>query len=510
MRELAVMADLPKDDRENLDKLRGYLINCGGFVTLRGNELDEDNNTVEWIDVSAQEHLEKFAKDELCLDLRDMQHGIIALRCLEYVREAYKRENADHENNDHEEAAPDPETPTVDHPNDEEYQVIDEPHPEHLWPILQYPSQNWIEHAKLAPHDIIDEFHFEDEFWQKESSTREAWFKSSGMALIPEQTKVSPLHIATMGKYHALVEYLLNHGSEDDLIHEDSVGLQPLYYAALVGEIEIVHTLLGAGADINWVSATGEVTALWGAACRGQTEVLECLIERDADINATQDVYGTPLYVAAEYEFHDNIRLLLQRGAKVNLIGGWHRLPLNVAAFNGDLETVRALLNHGAMIDPDDEDYWYGSALGAASRRGHAEVTRLLMQKGWKHDKHMKTYGSFLTAAATYGHTGVLEALLEEENRITVMEQALQAASRTGKAPIVRAILDRAPTLRHQKAFMLAASYGRNEVLNLLTGRGILQNQLDKALYDAADHEHEETVKLLLGLGANPNAEGEE
>ena len=72
----------------------------------------------------------------------------------------------------------------------------------------------------------------------------------------------------------------------------------------------------------------------------------------------------------------------------------------------------------------------------------------------------------------------------------------------------MKAILDKTPTLRHQKAFMLAADYGRDEVLKILQPRGMPQDKLNEALYVSADHEHESTVELLLEFGADPNAEG--
>lgn len=73
----------------------------------------------------------------------------------------------------------------------------------------------------------------------------------------------------------------------------------------------------------------------------------------------------------------------------------------------------------------------------------------------------------------------------------------------------MKVILDHSPTPRHQKAFMRAADYGRDEVLKLLFPRGIEPQMLDEALYLSTDHEHESTVKLLLEFGASPNAEGQ-
>ena len=204
----------------------------------------------------------------------------------------------------------------------------------------------------------------------------------------------------------------------------------------------------------------------------------------------------------------------MDRKAKVNIIGGTGRRALNIAAFTGNLEAVRILIENGAEIDPNEE-YWYGSALGAAARRGHADVVKFVLSKNWNASRPMMTYGSFLTAAATYNHLSVFETLLEIEGRELIIEQALQAAAQRGYALIVKAILDKTNlnktcTLRTQKAFSIAAFYGRTEVLKLLPREGLEQEQLDKALYQATDNEHEETVKLLLDFNADPNAEGPE
>jgi ankyrin repeat protein len=329
------------------------------------------------------------------------------------------------------------------------------------------------------------------------------------MHRVPNHTNVTALHIATISGFGVFVEHLLKYGWGEDIHKEDSLGLQPLAYACMNGDLDIVETLLGAGADPNASLPDGRVAALYGAAVTGQTDSAECLLDRDAEINATSDEYGTPLYGATDEGYMDMIRLLVRRGAKVNLSGGWHKRALNVAAFNGNLEAVWIMLDNGADIDPDEE-YWYSSALGAAARRGHADVVKVLLNKGWSPTKQMETYGNFITAAATYGHLDVVEALVQKEARITVLEQALMAASQNGKEKVVKAILDRTPTLRHQKAFRLAADYGRDGVLKLLFPRGIQQKELDDALYNASDHEHEETVRLLLEFGADPNAEGDE
>lgn len=254
MRELAIMADLPHEDRDDLEKLKEHVRRCGAFLTLRGNELDENNMTVEWIDISAQEHLEKFAKDELALDLKDMQHGIIALRCLEYIysvteqyeaaqatKEKAEEDAAGADNEDHaedeeqhetarpedrqgdeEEKPPSPlpaEEKPVEDPGDDDQpetevvQVSDASSntDEHEFDdddALQYPVQYWIEHAKLAPVDVIEEFRTGHAFWRDESPPRQNWWSvNDAMHLFPNQTNVSALHVATIAEFPAFVDH---------------------------------------------------------------------------------------------------------------------------------------------------------------------------------------------------------------------------------------------------------------------------------------------------------------
>ncbi|KAF2469238.1 uncharacterized protein BDR25DRAFT_394316 [Lindgomyces ingoldianus] len=183
MRELAIMADLPAEDRDDLERLKGYIRQCGAFVTLRGSELNE-NNAVQCVGFAAKEHLEKFAKNDLALDLADMQkRNHCASRAKEEERE---EEEVRSEAGDQEvlpvdtdappqneplsplpppSEAPSGTTQDRDEPRDESSSLPpdrDQPPDENpvLSPkdALQYPIHYWIEHAKRAPEDVIEEF----------------------------------------------------------------------------------------------------------------------------------------------------------------------------------------------------------------------------------------------------------------------------------------------------------------------------------------------------------------
>jgi ankyrin repeat protein len=554
LRDLAVMAGLPKEDREDLETLKTYIVRCGAFLTLKGAEWDLESCTVEWINISAQDYLKRQAKDVLALELQGMQNGIIALRCLEYVYEILDADVASRENcqadddadeddgdmhidndeddnkshtssnhnqseneNENEDENPDAgdENSNTGEGDGEDEAEDNNGSATISWDeSTDYPFRYWVEHAKLAPRDVLDEIDLENQFWRDDSKARQKWWQfNQSMDLDEDEAVVSALQMAVILQFPALVEYLLEHDKDADTHKDDSRGFQPLYYACQGGNEDIVNALLGANAEINYTSNSDQPTALHAAASHGHQGIVQILLDRDADLDATSPDHGTALYAAIANHDHKITELLLERGAKVNVKGGAAQRPLNIGALVGNLEGVRELIDHEADIDPDEE-YWYGSALGGASRNGHADMVEYLLSCGWSPTRTMKTYGSFLTAAATYKHLSVVEILLQKEERTPVLEMALQAAAQRGYVSIVEAILDKNTTLRLGKIFSKAAYYGRTEVLKILFKRdanGEIRddNQMrDNALYQATDNEHEETVKMLLEYGADPNAEG--
>ncbi|MCJ1464534.1 hypothetical protein MMC07_003147 [Pseudocyphellaria aurata] len=689
--ELALMADLPLEVHDNGLAIKRYITRCGAFVTVTEDEYE----TVEWVDVAAKEHLETYAKDQLSLSLNDVQHGIIALRCLDYIRnntplqeareddeqipdqdgpdqanipasnedgpnfdnterttennaQTKSEETRDDENqgtanrtpnyqtehdqnnypfqnqqsheqvshslgystqanynqgynhrplvsqeySDHgfpqtnypspphsqpydyssppnnyaaqnhpaqanstqnyqayrprdSEDGPraegssdsgnqsqegknlddhDPEDLNQTDPN-KENQLPDNQHtevssnsdgqsvldvPDEPQSFLHYPSEYWLQHAKQAPADIVEEFNLDDDFWAENSRSRAAWCTTYVSSIgLDGLGDLSTVHIAALSGFLTLLDYLLEHERSNELEKIDSWGFRPFYWACQNGDIYVVQRLVKAGADVNARRRDGNFTALGIAASNSHDEVVRYLLEQGAEVDVQDEEFGTPLYIAAENGCLPIVRQLLEHRANVNLTGGLHRRPLNVAAYFGHLEVVQLLLQKDVDVDPD-EDYRYGSALGAASRKGHHDIVRLLLGKGWKVNRKIKIYGSALVAAATYGHSEVVQALLENNLDVTSREQALEIASKNGKIEVVKTLLENSHYLRHQKAFQLAASHGRDDILELLQPHGINPELLNTALYEASDHEHESTVGLLLKFGAHSDAEGQE
>ncbi|MFZ2738338.1 MAG: ankyrin repeat domain-containing protein [Burkholderiaceae bacterium] len=85
----------------------------------------------------------------------------------------------------------------------------------------------------------------------------------------------------------------------------------PLMLAALKGQLQLVEQLIAREADVNkpgW-------TPLHYAATAGQVAVIRLLLENDAYIDASSPNGSTPLMLAAMYGTASAVKLLLEEGA---------------------------------------------------------------------------------------------------------------------------------------------------------------------------------------------------
>lgn len=145
-----------------------------------------------------------------------------------------------------------------------------------------------------------------------------------------------------------------------------------LTLAASKGQVEIVDILLRKGADINFNADATTVpplvaasnhdprediswASLWGSKdheSRGSLGnhlgTVELLLERGADVNITERIYGSALYGAASTKNLPIAELLLRHGADVKLKGGMYGSALKAAKVNKHKEMVKLLQAHGA------------------------------------------------------------------------------------------------------------------------------------------------------------------
>ena len=117
------------------------------------------------------------------------------------------------------------------------------------------------------------------------------------------------------------------------------------------------------------------------AAGNGETNAVQTLLNKGADVNA-QDEFGlTVLMFAAKSGNTTIVKLLLAKGASVNtkskLLG--YTALMNAAGF-GNVEMVQALLDKGAEVNMRNNDGT--TALTFANESKKSEIVKLLKKNG--------------------------------------------------------------------------------------------------------------------------------
>jgi ankyrin len=173
------------------------------------------------------------------------------------------------------------------------------------------------------------------------------------------------LHLAAFNGKLEIVKLLIDHGANTTA--ENEHGEIPLYlasrgqYVPQENGVGIVQLLLERGVDIN-ATDKHQNTALHSASSLGRLEIARVLLDRGAKPGPENDRAQTPLHLVSQgsYWFQDDgpgvAKLLLERGADMHAQDGDDATPLHIACYRGRFDIARVLLEYDAKAQAENDE----------------------------------------------------------------------------------------------------------------------------------------------------------
>jgi RNA polymerase sigma factor (sigma-70 family) len=332
----------------------------------------------------------------------------------------------------------------------------------------------------------------------------------------------------------------------------DGTSNQPIHWAVMTRQLDVIDELLARGADINakrqdgarpiqlyngdynfrgwrdvpqdWPVTPAQVLAhlrergafvdICTAASIGDLERVRALLDQDPQLANRVSEYtgyylgsGAPLKNAAARGHLEIVKLLLERGADPNLPEeniAPHGQALYSAAANGHYEIAKLLLEHGAYPNPEVESS--ADALSRAISNSDQAMIDLLCSYGAARAVHlMAYYGDVQTAAAVFAAN---PALADDP-------EALVNAAGEGQEAFVRLLLRYQPDLPKRVQFPGWSVGAKTRELNeLLFQHGLDPSQPDwlrvTPLHHFARNGEVEKAEIFIDHGADLHARDED
>ena len=290
-----------------------------------------------------------------------------------------------------------------------------------------------------------------------------------------------------------------------DVNQADVHKMTPLHYGAKRGNLNVVQYLVLRNADKEMRNGTGQ-TALLAAAQSGQSEVVDYLISSGADPNAEADHGVRPLHRAAAAGYEDVVRVLIKGRADPLAIDGFlMESAVHHAAREGHADVVRALM--GSVARPqkgldDDEgslalqaDYQQQAFLESAGKGGTGGVAGFTGLRATSVDAGNSRGETALHLAAAHGRVECVRLLLKmstESWKVWWIERkdgrtgdtALHRACAESRTDVVRLLLDEQanPSLTNQLGrtpLHLAVKAGESNIVKYLMRAGASHMSID-------------------------------
>ncbi|XP_044728090.1 putative ankyrin repeat protein RF_0381 isoform X1 [Chrysoperla carnea] len=334
----------------------------------------------------------------------------------------------------------------------------------------------------------------------------------------------TPLHFAVINVDIEIIKMLLVRGA--NINAQNILGQTPLYnMIENDDQVEIFELLLKHEADVNVKDDCGQ-TPLFGAIQNNRLEIIELLLKHKADINAEDIIEKIPLFYAIENQnlkitklLLDNganvkddpellhsaamgespeiVELLLQHNADVNVKNRYGQTPLYKAIEYDRLEIIELLLKHKADINAEDEDRI--TPLFYAIQNKKLKITKLLLDNG----ANVKDYPELLNRAAMGESPEIVELLLQHKADVN-------GKNRCGQTPLFDAIQNNRIEitellLKHNTDVNATDKYGKTALF-----LPVIRDSYSYLTFFGGNsyvNKMRKITKLLLDHGANVDAQ---
>ena len=295
--------------------------------------------------------------------------------------------------------------------------------------------------------------------------------------------------------------------SDGELTEAEQAQLnKELIEASKKGDIKKIEELIDKGADVEATDSWGQ-TALFMAP---SLEVVNALLDKGAEIDARNDTGKTALFMAPSLEV---VNALLDKGAEIDAQDKDGRTPLIRFAGRGDIDIVNALIDKRADIHV--KTHYNETAVYIASQNGHHEVVSILSKKGANVNvKDRRSGNTALIVAVENNHIKVVEVLSDNGADVHAQnnrhQMALPFALKYNRLESIKILKEAAVKVQNmfgRTDLIEAASQGQLDIMNDLIEKGADINAQDNegrtALWWAVYEKQLEAVNTLLANGAD-------
>ena len=292
----------------------------------------------------------------------------------------------------------------------------------------------------------------------------------------------TPRQFAVQQCNSQIVSRLIAAGARIDA--KGTTGRTPLQYAIKVGHLDTIRFLIEQGADPNVRDAEG-ASSLDNAAWYGSLDTVAILLAHGARLNESDTQTGaTPINEAA---FRGNtavVQYLLQFHPDLGIPDKRGYGPLDNAIRMGKEDTALVLLE----AEPKEQltPQFFAKTMDAAIKKDESLVLEAVVKHGALANDRLPSGSTPLDLAVSARAIKVVRVLLDNNADPNI-------SSRNGSTPLEDASLN-----------------GLDSIVSILLDHGALVNRINTgsgttALYAAASFGKRDVVKLLLDRGANPN-----